>query len=308
MHAPSTFPVRDDFSLHLTSTRRTGKPRDFILAIMPQYTFYTLPPNAKDMTFQQLYVDSLRQLRKLQESHGFTPLVAVRMMPGMFGADEQDVPEPAVLGDMAKLYFGPQFVLSPDNLFTIYPVDVILPISLSRDDNIDFIKHSICSSSTMWNLANNGDLVELADSRSPVLGGFSSEIRYLAWLFHSLPVGGSPDELEPWFNLLGYGDDDGVEVLRLLALITCGLGISAYDWSKTHLIPSVVGFQGYMVPAFIPVWIDLFSHEYDFFLAKSFGYEDDTYTDRFALMARRCGTSEPDIRCLFPAVFRLPPS
>ncbi|KAJ6506572.1 hypothetical protein C8R45DRAFT_1175626 [Mycena sanguinolenta] len=49
-------PLARDLCIHLTSMRRTSKPRDFILAIMPQYGFYRVPENARRMTFTQLYM------------------------------------------------------------------------------------------------------------------------------------------------------------------------------------------------------------------------------------------------------------
>ncbi|KAF3352398.1 hypothetical protein VdG1_09085 [Verticillium dahliae VDG1] len=42
-------PRARDLGLHLVSTRQTSKGRDFILAIMPQYRFYRVPPTARKM-------------------------------------------------------------------------------------------------------------------------------------------------------------------------------------------------------------------------------------------------------------------
>ena len=56
-------PRARDILLHLTSTRHTSKPRDFILAIMPQYAFYRVPKDARKMTFSELFLECCRQLR-----------------------------------------------------------------------------------------------------------------------------------------------------------------------------------------------------------------------------------------------------
>ena len=44
------------YQLHLNSTRKTGKPRDFVFAIMSKYEWYTVPARGGDMTFPELFL------------------------------------------------------------------------------------------------------------------------------------------------------------------------------------------------------------------------------------------------------------
>lgn len=62
---PNLFPMypgKRYFQHQLQSTRCTSKASDFILAIMPQYGFYTIPSDAKSMTFTQLFLNCCDQL------------------------------------------------------------------------------------------------------------------------------------------------------------------------------------------------------------------------------------------------------
>ncbi|KAJ7263565.1 hypothetical protein B0H12DRAFT_1103012 [Mycena haematopus] len=93
-HQIPELPRARDLCIYLSSMRRTSKPRDFILAIMPQYGFYRVPRNARQMTFTQLYIDCCHQLRGHDIDIG--PLFI-----------EAGVPEPIYLGDLVKLFNGP---------------------------------------------------------------------------------------------------------------------------------------------------------------------------------------------------------
>src|SRR5262249_51631188 len=66
MNRRRSVPHNSELLMHFDSTRCTSKPRDFILAIMPQYKFYTVPKAAKQMDFGKLFVDCCAQLGQVQ--------------------------------------------------------------------------------------------------------------------------------------------------------------------------------------------------------------------------------------------------
>jgi hypothetical protein len=173
------FPEQHTFYRHIFSTRRTSKSRDFILATMPQYSFYHVPPNARSMNFGDLFKDCVYQLWRA----GF-PMQPIVPRPYVktlelsspeyqirYEADEDvafpdgrdetlqkfplpdihDVPEPACLGDLVKLFCGPRIVFNfyppldassmdtdkyiaspPEDLTPFNPFSVILPGNRTR--------------------------------------------------------------------------------------------------------------------------------------------------------------------------------
>jgi Heterokaryon incompatibility protein (HET) len=132
------FPEAHTFYAHIFSTRRTSKSRDFILATMPQYSFYRVPTNAKGLSFGQLFKDCVCQLMRA----GFPVQPIIPRQPAKildlaapeyqfrYDADDDtafpagreetlhlfplprvvDGPEPACLGDLVKLFCGPRIV------------------------------------------------------------------------------------------------------------------------------------------------------------------------------------------------------
>jgi hypothetical protein len=59
--ASRLFPSRDELCQYDLSTRKTSHPRDFILAIIPQYGFYKVPTTARVMGFGELFLDCFQQ-------------------------------------------------------------------------------------------------------------------------------------------------------------------------------------------------------------------------------------------------------
>ena len=135
------FPEVHTFYAHISSTRRTSKPRDFILATMPQYSFYQVPSNARDMSYRELFKDCVYQLWK--SGFPMQPLVprnvALKLSElatpehqftfqedenASFPQDREETlcrfplpeighdggPEPACLGDLVKLFCGPRIL------------------------------------------------------------------------------------------------------------------------------------------------------------------------------------------------------
>ena len=64
------FPGYIEIALQRNSIRVTSKPRDFVLAIMPQYGFYAVPKDPRKMTFGQLFLDCYNQLETALNKKG----------------------------------------------------------------------------------------------------------------------------------------------------------------------------------------------------------------------------------------------
>jgi hypothetical protein len=58
----SFYNLRVGMKRHIMSARLTSKPRDFILAVAPQYGSYKTPSIASRMTFEELFMDCCRQI------------------------------------------------------------------------------------------------------------------------------------------------------------------------------------------------------------------------------------------------------
>ena len=93
------------------SRRRTTKPQDFILATMPQIDFYKIPPTGGDMTFSELFLDCLRQMKRrgFPVRLLFTGEVKTRLCELLNDPipERLSIPEPTTLGDVVRLLSGP---------------------------------------------------------------------------------------------------------------------------------------------------------------------------------------------------------
>lgn len=102
----------------INSTRRTGKARDFILAIFPQFQWYALPPSLRSLSFSFLFRHCMSQIQGLQaagedwqsiEDFQICSKLTEGILKGLDVNPEEskvpscDVPEPISLGDFCKL-------------------------------------------------------------------------------------------------------------------------------------------------------------------------------------------------------------
>jgi hypothetical protein len=116
-------PSPEELQLHLHSPRLTTHSQDFILAIMPQYDFYKLPQDAKDMTFSKLFFNCFWQLERAQKVLDYTPVLGrVHVVSGKQMAPKS-VPTSMALGDFFKLLNGPS-LHSPLNQLSLKRVSV----------------------------------------------------------------------------------------------------------------------------------------------------------------------------------------
>jgi hypothetical protein len=81
-----------DHEFHTESHERTTHPRDYILALMPQYRWYKVPESVKKMSFGELFVDCCKQSQN--SAYPLIPTITL-------SADK--IPQPTCLGEFAKL-------------------------------------------------------------------------------------------------------------------------------------------------------------------------------------------------------------
>ena len=327
IHLPE-FPSHLELSSQFTSTRRTSKPRDFILAIMPQYTFYTVPKNAKSMTFAQLFVDCYRQLEDKNANLQIAPLIMDQLrIPLEMPSPTEELPEPIFLGDLLKLFYGPRLVAtsscigsSPIGSNWGFRVEVELTTALSNSDIRLLIAQSFHMSCIVWQNALGGDLREFTSSpyssfmegtrlqqrkgNSAMEASLGSELRKAVEALWTIIAECRGRDLGSHAVIQCAGLE---AVIRLAALISCGVGASAFEWSKRYLTPVLIRCRGQVYLGLAPTPI-LEEGGYEFFLLEADRYRaTQKTTKRFSLVAQN-----PKIRpgsynmCLFPpAIDRL---
>lgn len=282
------FPTDNDFWTHLTSTRRTGKSRDFILAVMPQYRFYNVPSNARTMSFGQLFVDCLRQLQ-LGRITRLSPLIR----EGLDDSFTEDIPEPLFLGDFVKLCYGPK----------LYRGSVI-PVQVEEADHrnaFGYIKQVIRESKIVWGSGSWGELMILSKLRQDLEAKGERDAREAFLGFE-----GVAEAIETLLNISlsrVFSQQEcqalnSAVFLRAAALISCGVGLSALEWSRQNWTPVFVNYKAKIFLALAPHSVLHHNSDCKFYLVDAERY---WITDgaRFALVA-----STPDAgsftMCLFP--------
>lgn len=237
---------------------------------MPQYRFYTVPPNVRQMSFGELFVDFYNQLdagptalpgHSPETQFGFAPLFAspfdIRDGAPLATAN---VPEPTSLGDFVKLMRGPRLVLgayrSVDEHRYLREHQVFVQRITNIDDEVqDAIIQCGIMSTSMWAAALSGELHFTNVSSS--LDKTSD--RYLWLIFvrdimaiiqRDHPAGLSPSEIRSVEYFSTITECCKLEpskfelVVRLLAMVSCGLGVAALEWSEMNLTPILAKFRG----------------------------------------------------------------
>jgi hypothetical protein len=321
-------PANLEFYIHISSTRRTSEPRDFILAIMPQYKCYTVPKAAKQMSFGQLFVDCCNQL-ELAPSFAdlsMTPL----LVRGSFGNCDapiatDDIPPPTCLGDFIRLLGGGKPILPRDNPDVIPPqtmsgrqIELQNVICTDVFETIRLIKQCMNASKDLWGIAMLEIREELwlaglgMDSSRLMLDQSGSNasviLTRLRIIFEILMSPNPADQIvatlmrRDEFKEFLPAPDSLHSLVRFTALISCGLTSSFFEWSEQNLRPMTVAFPGQTLLILAPNSVVQSSGRYEFFLLKSTkGLMLTSQEERWVLVARD-NKVEPnfDVMCLFP--------
>jgi hypothetical protein len=256
------YPSRMELTAVLTSTRVTGHPRDFILAVMPQYGFYTVPKDARRMSFGELFVDCFRQGERAQWP--YAPLISADWTPASgtsLFAPTTNIPEPRYLGDMIKLMLGGG-AIGGEEEYDFHPQAVeVRQIDLSDCAGAIRVLRQCSRYSTAFQLA-------LGERHLAVVGALDrTELPITS------QIGVDQDEVILDDEVLGLCALDALEkvnnegselpsmflqnqswtepAVRVAALLSCGIGSSAYVWSKDNLTPVLVKFRDHWILALV---------------------------------------------------------
>jgi hypothetical protein len=130
----------DQLSRSSNNIRKSGKARDYILAVLPQFAWYRLPLNIKSMEFGQIYQDAMLQIEdkyyeKSQQKEGparnrkIRPKITKGILGGLSvdcrssSQPSSNIPLPECLGDVCK---SMHFVGEADTLQTSPELDQLL--------------------------------------------------------------------------------------------------------------------------------------------------------------------------------------
>jgi hypothetical protein len=333
-------PTATEILLHRNSMRLTSKSRDFILAIMPQYKFYTIPPNAKQMTFTQLFFDCICQLRETE--NGLAPLLTRRIdvINATIANMDMTIPEPACLGDLVKLFNGPM-VKHLDRHIEVTLVQVGPPIDpdvvgrlkenfgeehlkelKARNEEhivyviplVHLIVGCISHSVGIWKMARQELEQQLLASRSDNIRGPEPDtmkrnfmLATSALLIMSqTPRLGRTDyqqavELRKYDILMTLLMSVPYNMVILLAaMIGCGLGLSAFEWAKENLTPLRVDLGGTSLLALSPNSVVKTDTLYMIVRAGDFPITRLRTIQRWALLAQNPSLDEDFNLCVFP--------
>ena len=325
-------PANAELWVHFDSTRRTSKARDFILATMPQYNFYTVPNSAKQMTFGQLFVDCCNQLSRAQSpvEEALVPLLASGSLSfSKFLTATENVPEPTCLGDFVKLLGGTNPIL-PRKMVTftdnpepadVYKVEAQELVYNDQVETIRLLKQCMDASKDLWRSATTGMDGELLQALT--VDGHLSQDQFasdrqqhplisIMWsLLLQILTATDPTPENIRETLMGWNEfaaylsrpDSLQNLVQFTALISCGLGGSAFEWSKRNLLPLTVTFRNQRLLVLVPRSVAE-STLFEFLICratKGLMLTSQESEERWTLVARNMKADPSvDVMCLFP--------
>jgi hypothetical protein len=163
-HAMPEHPSSSDnlwYQMNMNSIRATGKPRDFVLAVMVQYSWYHVPAQAGSMTFSELFLDCHRQAH--EAGFGFnSKLLEMTDIPQEAGGSRwvpsEDIPTPTCLGDFVKLIRPPSPASSPSKVAVVGNTfdrrKLLMPSNMMLV--LQVIQTAMKFSPRIWSLAHQG--------------------------------------------------------------------------------------------------------------------------------------------------------
>ncbi|KAJ6506600.1 hypothetical protein C8R45DRAFT_970082 [Mycena sanguinolenta] len=323
-------PQARDLCIHLSSMRRTSKPRDFILAIMPQYGFYRMPQNARRMSFPKLYIDCCRQLRGRAVEIGPLFIESENPFDGQIGELRAGVPEPVYLGDLVKLFNGPVQRSPEHNVIDLMTLEkqpcktgIAKAEALRAAEevygagncdpdkvNLALAVHMvhltvICifASRTLWlssqaELLNEIGRVMPGSDRHRVLQAFSMILGEIDWSEGSRVNA----EKITYTNVISQLRGVSWETFALLAaMVGCGVPLSAFEWAEQHLdVLHLKIFEGRVFMALAPKHVA--NNDSWYFLSEvdEYVFGRDGPMPRLSLLASTLGQDNILTQCIFP--------
>ena len=312
------FPGTLDFWVQPTSIRVTSKSRDFILAVMPQYSFYAVPADAKSMTFCQLFADCYMQLQNVASPLKFELAVPRLLSPHSdnFHTWAENIPEPVFLGDLMKLLNGPTNLKTPLRGLRVSVEDPEVEFS-----ELHRRMRKFRSKFVVWNgfagpvpsakeLISQGTAVSRMESHALFKKLFPNFCSWDERIFVLIATEVMCSELTPrvlqtpeGLRLLDRPDIRG-DIFRLTCLVTCDLGSSAFEWSKQHLTPVFVVYKKRRIPSMVPIQMMENLQDFEFCLLEVsdhlVNHPGKKRPTLVAISGNKAAEHSSITRCLFP--------
>lgn len=142
--------------------------------MMPQFKFYKVPLAAKEIKFEQLFIDCFRQLYENPHAINLAPLLADKVnLQDCTIAFSSDCPEILFLSDLVKLFCSPKVLENsgsspgnlPDNLqaistgYDFHRVKVRVLDKMTPSASLRFIREAQINSPTIWTAALLGQVL-----------------------------------------------------------------------------------------------------------------------------------------------------
>lgn len=245
---------------------------------MPRYRFYRVPETAKEMTFQELFVDCFQQGR--DAGWEFSPLITDGGAAPKLDIFQPttNIPLPGCLGDVIRLFMDPITPIQELRAVSVTLQAIHTSVMRNPRDMLNLIAQQIRLSPIMFNMVR-GEICELAtrtfEQQEMVSRSHGMRVFSTSWL----PI---TREVEEWFwerlrpaamliLLASSRKSDHEEIANevidcfiksqsehltlsvpyhaavLTALISCGLGTFSYIWAALKYIPVCVEYEGQTV-------------------------------------------------------------
>ena len=124
----------------------------------------------------------------------------------------------------------------------------------------------------VWNSSMLGELHEIVLSTDTPDEQLSAEIRMAVKFLHSWWISQHTSEFAENGDRTQYQLDLELSterfdnIVRVAALITCGIGVNAFEWSEKILVPVIVSAAGKRVIALVPYSLSQSGGRYDYWL------------------------------------------
>ena len=196
----------------------------------------------------------------------------------------ENVPTPMSLGDFAKLLNGPSPHPALGQLWSNQAIVEPVKPPKTNLETFKLLSRSMASKS-VWGAALNWeardamsvayDMISVCSGGISVAQSHGSKIAVTIELLRRIYVdfhqsGGTPNLISVASLLNTYVQKCSSDsLIRMAALISCGIGISAFHWSETHLTPVLVTFRGQQFLALAPSNVIGEGNTYEFYVIET---------------------------------------
>jgi Heterokaryon incompatibility protein (HET) len=291
---------------HMDSVRRATKPRDYILALMPQFEWYSTPANAKQMTFGELFLNCCIQAKD-HDVKDIGPLInagRLKVDELLRGQATANIPTPTCFGELIMLFSGTWWraELTPMSFgkavidrITVHQVYDAISAAELHSIILESMEFSITCWTTLFYMKGG----------SQISAGWIEDEEFIYMnVFRTIyELRKNPVDLRmraAWRRIRSWLNNDVRKIhidslIYLTAMISCGLGISAFEWTLYNMTPLLITYHGTRLLTLAP--ITLFENDKSYMSECEFGLIE---VANAAIMFALDSGDSLCTRCLFP--------